>query len=98
MIEHLKIITGSRKEVTAKAQAYLSEHPNATVLGTAISHKRGELIEQADPEPAKKKAATKQAANAPAEAAPEPVAATLRSVEYGPDVEVISITLGRVFA
>ena len=90
MIEHLAIITGSPEKAAAKAQAYLTEHPNATVLGTAVTMKRGKPIE--DPESAKEsKPATKQAANSPA------TAAVLRCIEYGPDVPVVAITLGRVF-
>ena len=92
MIEHLKIITGSPEKAAEKAQAYLTEHPNATVLGTAVTMKRGKPLEDKDAEPAKDaKPATKQAANA------LPAAAVLRSVEYGPDVPVVAITLGRLF-
>ena len=89
MIEKLRIITGSAKSVQAKAQIYLTEHPNATVLGTSIGFKRGEAIEEEEPAPP-------PAATGTDEAAP-PAATVLRCIQYGPDVEVVSITLGRVF-
>lgn len=87
-IENLTIITGSPKKAAAKAQEFLNAHPNATILGTALTHKRGEPVEPKEAEPAKESKAKDK---------DEPAAAILRSVEYTPDIPVMAITLGHVF-
>lgn len=37
MIENLKIITGTPTEVQAKVQTYLSSHPKAEILSSAVT-------------------------------------------------------------
>ena len=89
--EDITILTGSPKKVAALTQAYLDEHPNGKILGTAITLKRGQPIEDPEPEsPKDKKPATKQAANAPE-------STTLHAITYGPDLPVVSVTLAREF-
>lgn len=92
MLEDITIVTGSPKKAAAKAQEYLNSHPNAKILSTAATYKRGELITQEEA-PAKEEASAKD----PKSKADTAIAATLQSVEYGPDVLVIAITLGKEF-
>lgn len=94
MIDDLKIITGERKDVEKKVQAYLSNHPKAAILGTAVTFKPGEAIEQEPPKAPKTKDKDKAKEKAATEEAPE--ATTLVAVEYGPPTEWLAITVGKV--
>lgn len=53
MIEELTIITGSPKKAAAQAQEFLNAHPNAQILGTALTIKRGVRLPPKEAETAK---------------------------------------------
>lgn len=90
-IEGLRIFTGEPNEVQKKVQGYLSSHPNAKILSTAIGTQPGEPIEEEVPDkPAP------QSGSTGSEEGTQGVT-TLKAVRYGPPEVIVAVTVGREF-